>query len=336
MQKSWLIFLSLLVLIVACSPANRKNRIKYTFETANKKLNEGYYSDAVVLYSQVLEKDAEITDAYLNRGVAYYEMGKYVLALADYNEVYRLKPDYHDVLFNRAYAYLELERMDNAFEDLSYLRKLYPDTALVDVVSGLVFEKQRDYAKALESFSAAIAKDGDNFDAYSNRGIMHYNLGNYPSAQSDLEQALVIHQNEPYALNSLALVLAEQGELEQADSVISVAMNMVGGQPYFINNAGYIKLLQEEYEMADSLIAKSIQLDAENTYAYLNLGRLKTTVDQREAGIAAFHQSIALDSTNYESYQALIKAYIANGQREDACKLYQRHAELLDVASPCQ
>ncbi|MCV9385140.1 tetratricopeptide repeat protein [Reichenbachiella ulvae] len=310
MKKSLLYVLILVGMVSACSPANRKNRIKYRFETANKKLEDGYYADAVALYSQVLEKDPEITDAYMNRGVAYYEMGKYVAALADYNEVYRQRPEYHDLLFNRAYTYLELGRMENAREDLTFLRTLYPDTALIDVVEGLIFEEEKEYEAALQSFSQAIARDADHFDAYSNRGIIQYHLGAYDQAEADLRQALEIHQNEPYVLNSLALVLAEKGELNSADSLINLAMGMVGGQPYFINNAGYISLLQGKLDESDSLIRKSLKIDEDNPYAYENLGKWYLAVDSTDQAKASFAKALELDSAMEESlelYQGLVE-----------------------------
>ncbi|MEP2023113.1 tetratricopeptide repeat protein, partial [Reichenbachiella sp.] len=143
---------------VSCSPINKQNRIKKTFELATQKLNDAYYEDAIVLYSKVLEMDHEVIDAHMNRGVAYYETGHYALALADYNEVRQARPDFDDVLFNRAYTYLAMARYDMALDDLKTLKKQYPDTALVYSIQGYVYGQQENYQRAKESFEKAVLK----------------------------------------------------------------------------------------------------------------------------------------------------------------------------------
>ena len=267
--------LLLLVIFTACSPINRQNKIKHTFDAANQKLEDAYFEDAIVLYSKVLELDHEIVDAYMNRGVAYFETGHYALALADYNHVRQMKPEFHGILFNRINAYMEMNRMEMAATDIDFLKTIYPDTALIWNVEGLMFGKQKDYMRGKASFKIALAKDARNFDAAVNLGVMHFHLNEFDSAELALTKALKLHENAPEALNPLSLALLHQGKLDEADAVIDKAIALVRDQPYFLNNKGLIQIHKGKYELADSLITQSLKLDPTNQSALDNSRLLK-------------------------------------------------------------
>lgn len=299
----------MMVLVISCGPATKQKRIQRTFELANAKLEQAYYDEAVSLYSQVIDKDPEIIDAFMNRGVAYFESGHYALALADYNHVYFNYPEYPEVIFNLVYCHMQLERFDQAKNDIKQLRNLYPDSALVDVIEGLFWTEQRELTKAQTHFSDAIVKDPQNFDAWTNRGIVNYHLGQYQDAKNYLEKALQISQNAPEALNPLSLVLIELNQLGEADSIVDLALKIQPNHPYLINNKGLVKIHQKKFDEADSLIQLSIQLDDQNAWAYKNLGLLAKENGEANQAISYLERSLNLDSTVLESYDELSELY---------------------------
>ncbi|MEO9967216.1 MAG: tetratricopeptide repeat protein [Reichenbachiella sp.] len=276
LAKSIVYSLLCVIFFSACSPINKRNRIKKSFELATQKLDDAYYDDAIVLYSQVIKMDHELVDAYLNRGVAYYETGHFSLALADYNHVRQQLPDFNDVLFNRVYTYLAMERYNMATDDLELLTRLYPDTALVDVIRGLMFGQQKNFIEAKDSFEKALVKDSNQFDAWTNLGVINFHLKEYDKAESDFARALQIRGNSPEVLNPLSLVYLNQGKLEQADSTIDVAIGLMADQAYFLNNKGLIQIHLGNYALADSLINRSLILDPSNEEARTNLELLNS------------------------------------------------------------
>ena len=52
-----------------------------------------------------IELDSQYAIAYYNRGIAYYSLGQYELAIADYDEAIRLDPQYAEAYCNRGTAY---------------------------------------------------------------------------------------------------------------------------------------------------------------------------------------------------------------------------------------
>ena len=79
------ILLSLIFLICACdSDQNKAGRF---FIKGNESLNKGDYNEAVRLYSEAIAKNDKYTEAYNNRGVAYYRDRKFIEAINDYSTI---------------------------------------------------------------------------------------------------------------------------------------------------------------------------------------------------------------------------------------------------------
>ena len=57
------------------------------------------------------------SDAYFNRGIAYYRQGKYELALIDFTKVIEISPQDAGAYSNRAYCYCKLGRTELAKAD---------------------------------------------------------------------------------------------------------------------------------------------------------------------------------------------------------------------------
>ncbi|MFY0627287.1 MAG: tetratricopeptide repeat protein [Reichenbachiella sp.] len=299
-------YISICCLLIACGPATKKKRIQRTFELANTKLEQAYYDEAISLYSQVIDKDPEVIDAFMNRGVAYFESGHFTLALADYNHVHFNYPEYPEVVFNLVYCHLELKRFRQAQEDIKELKSIYPDSALVDVIEGLFWSKQNYLSKAHLSFSTAIKKEEQNFDAWTNRGIVQLQMKNYDEAENDLLKALTINENAPEVLNPYSLLMTQKQRVEEADSIIDIALNIAPDHPYFLNNKGYIQMLLGEFDVADSYIMKSIKLDAGNAYAYKNLAELRIAQNKKDEAHMAILKTLELDSMAATVYDVMM------------------------------
>ena len=77
---------------------------------------EEHICAAIEHYSEAINLDPDLFDAYNNRGLAYRSLGKYELAIEDYNITERLHPNV--ILFhNRGCAYSALGEFDQAVRD---------------------------------------------------------------------------------------------------------------------------------------------------------------------------------------------------------------------------
>lgn len=63
-----------------------------------------------------------------------------------------------------------------------------------------------NYAAALDACTAALNADGSYWQAYVNRGNVHYRIGDYEAAEADYRKALALNEDEPAIRENLKLV----------------------------------------------------------------------------------------------------------------------------------
>jgi tetratricopeptide (TPR) repeat protein len=275
----------------------------------------------------------DIMQVYHNRGVAYYESGHPVLALADYNQVLNSDPQKYELYFNRAKTYLELGRHESCKEDVELLKRQYPDTALVYFIEGLLNHQIDSNIAAVESFTKAISLDPLNGETFANRGMAYFSLEDYDNAESDLISGLKKDPGNSFSINALALVKAEQGQVEIADSLINKALRAFPNQPIFLNNKGYINMLKGDFDQAKLSIDKSLSLNENNAWAHQNLGILLNKIGKYEESVASLKKAKSLKPKLKKVTEYLIRCYNSLGKSSKACELLINNIETKESVS---
>lgn len=145
------------------------------FERAQK---DSFMYRRVMLYSEALALDADLTDALRERGILYYYQGK-------------LQEAYDDLT-----AYLE----KGGREVRGFLFR-----ALVSI-------KREDWEKALSDLNRASGMAPKRSDILSHRAVVLYKLGRSAEAEKDV-QAVLAAQDDPAAM---ARALTVQGDIYAA------------------------------------------------------------------------------------------------------------------------
>jgi PGF-CTERM protein len=69
------------------------------------------------------------TEAYNNRGAAYYDLKQYERAIEDYSKAIELNPNYVGAYINRGVTYYDLKQYERAIEDFDKAIELNPNLA---------------------------------------------------------------------------------------------------------------------------------------------------------------------------------------------------------------
>src|ERR1044071_8644292 len=89
------------------------------------KLHEaGKPKEALVQYDKAIKANPKLSDAYFNRGNAYYDLGENQHAINDYSQAIRLNPKDAEAFYNRGNAYRRLKKDDLALSDYTSAIKL--------------------------------------------------------------------------------------------------------------------------------------------------------------------------------------------------------------------
>jgi tetratricopeptide (TPR) repeat protein len=124
-------------------------------EIGRQAMDAKRWNEALNAYNKAIELNPNDASAYNNRGLAYDNLDKNDLAIADYEKAIELNPKYGDAFNNR----------------------------------GKTFGKLGDYKQAILNYDRAIELNPKNADAYYNRGNAYSRLGDYTYANQDLKKA---------------------------------------------------------------------------------------------------------------------------------------------------
>lgn len=127
------------------------NGTEQVFRDGEKAYNSDGYAKAIDLYTQVLTRDPENLNAYLQRGFCYNLHRDYAAAVVDFTDVIERKGDHLWAYISRGSAYNKLGRYDLALRD----------------------------------FDTVIAIDAKNEEAYNNRGWTRKSMNDLPGACKD-------------------------------------------------------------------------------------------------------------------------------------------------------
>ena len=127
-------------------------------------------------YSRAIRINPDYANAYYNRGVVYYDLGKDQLALDDYSRAIRINPDFADAYYNRGVVYGNLGKYQLAIDDYSRAIRINPDYADAYYNRGLSYYKLGKYQPAIDDYSRAIRINPDIADAYNGRGTAKWSL----------------------------------------------------------------------------------------------------------------------------------------------------------------
>jgi len=166
---------------------------------------------AIEYLNNAIKLQPDSSEAYVNRGVAYGNLGQHQRAIEDYNKAIRLKPDSAAAYYNRGIAYADLGQHQRAIEDDNQAIRLKPDYADAYVNRGVDYVRLGQHQRAIEDYSKAIRLKPDSAKAYYNRGNAYVRLGQHQRAIEDFNEAIRLKPDSVDAYNSRGIAYLLQG-----------------------------------------------------------------------------------------------------------------------------
>ena len=169
-------------------------------KTAEDYLEEGNvfyeqekFEEAIEKYTQAIEIEPKLSDAYNNRGVVRHALEDFEGAIADYTKVIKLNPNSMDAYNNRGVVKYDLEDYQGAIRDYTQALKLNPNFADAYYNRGVARYELREYQEAIEDYTEAIKNNPEFADAYYERGNAYSYSGDPQKAKKDYNKAIQIN-----------------------------------------------------------------------------------------------------------------------------------------------
>ncbi len=205
----------------------------------------GVWRDSMTLWNDFLSRRQDIWVAYLNRGLAEYDMGDRRAAIADFDATLRLNPKADKALNNRAAAYAAFGDRTAALRDFDEAIRLNPADSSYVINRGILKRDMGDFTGAVRDFDTVIELNARNVRALCERADAYRMQGNWAKARADYEAVLGLNPGHAYAAFLLGAVLVETGDCEPAVGTLNRALALGWKDPgsaYFLLAKAYQKM----------------------------------------------------------------------------------------------
>ena len=198
-----------MLLLAACASDNKKYADEY-YEQGLVFYESMEYYRSIDDFTKALEinpKDEENYKVYYMRGKAYLENRQYNAAINDFTKALEICPDTDKatkflIIESRGNSYHALNKNDAALKDFSdaiALKPFHKNIKYAYYNRAWIWQSKKDYAKAIEDYSAALKKDPAFAPSYFGRASAYSKSGNLPRAIADAKEALRLDpENKKY------------------------------------------------------------------------------------------------------------------------------------------
>jgi tetratricopeptide (TPR) repeat protein len=193
---------------------------------------------------------------------------------------------------------------------------------------GWLYQVTEQDHQAIANYAQAIALNPQDAEAFNNRGIVYYDLGEREKAINDFEQAIALNPQYGEAFYNRGIVYYGLGEDEKAIAGFAqaIVLNPQDAEAFYNRGIVYYGLGQNEAAIAD--FDQAIIFNLQDAKVFNNRGLAYYNLDEYEAAIADFDQAITLDPDYAASYLNRALAHLALVQNAEALVDLRQYLEL--------
>ncbi len=233
-----------------------------------------YRLDAIKDFSKAIKGKPDYKNAYYNRGVSEYEVGKLMqdtnlikASISDFNKALEQDAQFADAYHNRANAKGELGDLQGAMKDFNLAITFNPEDSKYYANRGVNKGKTGDIEGAIADFNKSLELNPDEAAVYSNRGKAKMLKGKVKEALKDYDYSIQLDPKQYTAYLNRALAKQKAGDINGAlaDFTKCLELNPKMAVAYYNRALLFLDTNQREKACSDLKIASDLG------YRYANL-----------------------------------------------------------------
>ncbi|MEP6645919.1 MAG: tetratricopeptide repeat protein [Saprospiraceae bacterium] len=260
------------------------------------------YNAAIQDYSAALWIDPKNLSAYEGRGIANFRSLWYDQAVDDFNQCLQLDSSYkfsYDAYISKGFAEYNTGKFETALCSFEQAVSMKPRKATGYDGLGCVYYALDKFKEAISGFTTAIRLDPKNDALYTNRGNALYRITSYSVALKDFDKAVKLNRSNEQSYNGQGICLHQLERYKEAISALQKGINIA---PLNVNlrcNMGisrgiYVKELRDggqeeeakfQYDLMlkDHEIARTLGMDP--SAIMVNLGYLLLVYEEYDSAL---------------------------------------------------
>ena len=328
------------------------------------------FENLVRFYEQILAENPNNAEAWTKQGVALQTLGQTAQALTSYSRAVQIQPNYSLALVNQCEVLNQLEQYQPALTACE--AALSGDQNWGDTHPAKAWNQRstalgglEQYNDGLASADRAITLEEDYIEAWNNRGVMFWHLGqlqqaqqqyefaeiNYEQALQSTRRAVKIDPSYAQGWYNHGRILSEYGQLlsrqrqyqeakelyqgareayQQALSGALSANERLLKASILANQAVVLWRLQDPQLLTEALAAteQAVELNPQSFEAWHNQGLILLQLQQYKAALNAYTQADSLSPDNVSVMTARGIALSRLGRYQDALAIFEQVLEL--------
>ena len=152
--------------------------------------------------------------------------------------------------------------------------RIQPGTASAHFSLGVLYLNRRDFHKASDAFSAAIALEPHDGEAWRHRGLARIGLGDFTAARSDLDKAISLDPDDSDGYRARAEAQVELGNFVEALADCTVALRANGHDAGALHIRGMALAGLKQYKSAITSLNSAINADPNRAEFYADRSRM--------------------------------------------------------------
>ena len=167
-----------------------------------------------------------------------------------------------------------------------------PNVSVAHDLLGRVAAEQRNYADAVQYFSAAIRVDSTNIDARRHLGNLYEQAGELSNAVDAYQNVVNADQFDWQTRDRLGAIYAKLGKYAAAEGVWREAIVIFPNSADMRVNLGRVQVINGKLSEADHQFKEALRIDSSHVLAHYHYG--KTLLEQEKFAEAKDHFTKAL------------------------------------------
>ncbi len=173
--------------------------------------------------------------------------------------------------------------------------RIQPGTASAHFSLGVLYLNRRDFHKASDAFSAAIALEPQDGESWRHRGLARIGLGDFAAARSDLDKAISLDPHDSDGYRARAEAQVELGNFEEALADCTVAVRANGHDAGALHIKGMALAGLKQYKSAITSLNSAINADPNRAEFYADRSRILEALGDRRRAERDRIEAIRLD-----------------------------------------
>ncbi|MEH2248905.1 CHAT domain-containing protein, partial [Nostoc sp.] len=259
--------------------------------------------EVIASYDSALKIKPDLHDAWINRGMALYNLGRFEEVIASYDSALKIKPDLHDAWINRGMALYNLGQFEEAIASYDSALKIKPDLYDAWHNRGMALADLGRFEEAVAFYDSALKIKLDGHEAWHNRGVALANLGRFEEAIASYDSALKIKPDLREAWYNRGNPLSDLGRFEEAIASYDSALKI---KPDFHDawlSRGAVLCDQLGF-YSDALVSfdNALKIKSDFHNAWYNRGIVLKNLAQWEEAIASYDIALKIKPDFHDAW----------------------------------